>query len=96
MPQYQLLRPLLEREQMASGELSSAAGLTPATATHMLDQLVRSGMITRERSAEDRRVVNTTAHAGRAPAPPGTPRFGDGGLEGDDRRPQRRRAAQRL
>lgn len=59
VPQYQLLRPLLEKAEMSSGELSSAAGLTPATATHMLDQLVRSGMITRERSVEDRRVVIT-------------------------------------
>lgn len=59
VPQYSLLRPLLESDELSSGELSNAAGLTPATATHMLDQLVRSGMITRERSADDRRVVIT-------------------------------------
>lgn len=59
VPQYSLLRPLLDTDEMAAGELSRAAGLTPATATHMLEQLVRAGMIERERSQNDRRVVMT-------------------------------------
>lgn len=59
VPQYSLLRPLLENDELSSGELSAAAGLTPATATHMLEQLARTGMIVRERAPHDRRVVMT-------------------------------------
>lgn len=59
VPQYSLLRPLLEHDELSAGELSRSAGLTPATATHMLEQLARAGMIERERSAGDRRVVMT-------------------------------------
>jgi DNA-binding MarR family transcriptional regulator len=59
-PQYNLLRPLLDDEPLSSGELSSRAGLTAATATHMLEQLVAAGVVRRERSTADRRVVMTT------------------------------------
>lgn len=59
VPQYSLLRPLLEHDELSAGELSRSAGLTPATATHMLEQLAHAGMIERERSAGDRRVVMT-------------------------------------
>ncbi len=66
LPQYYLLKPLLEAEEMSSGELSAHAGLTPATATHMLEQLVRSGIVRRERSTGDRRVVATSlTHRGK-------------------------------
>jgi DNA-binding MarR family transcriptional regulator len=56
-PQTNLLLPLLEIGPMSSGQLAEAAGLTPATTTHMLDQLAAAGVVERERSDADRRVV---------------------------------------
>ncbi|MGB1582586.1 MAG: MarR family winged helix-turn-helix transcriptional regulator [Solirubrobacterales bacterium] len=58
-PQVNLLQPLLENGPMSSGQLAEAAGLTPATTTHMLDQLAVSGVVERERQIEDKRVVIT-------------------------------------
>jgi DNA-binding MarR family transcriptional regulator len=58
-PQVNLLRPLAERGPMSSGQLAEAAGLTPATTTHMLDQLAAAGIVRRERQEHDRRVVIT-------------------------------------
>lgn len=59
VPQYTLVSKLLDVEECASGELADHAGLTAATATHMLEQLARDGILERERSAADRRVVVT-------------------------------------
>lgn len=59
VPQYMLIGMLLDVEESASGELAENAGLTAATATHMLEQLVREGVVERERSPADRRVVVT-------------------------------------
>ena len=56
-PQLNLLLPLAETARMSSGQLAEAAGLTPATTTHMLDQLAAAGIVERERSETDRRVV---------------------------------------
>jgi DNA-binding MarR family transcriptional regulator len=56
-PQMNLLLPLAEVGSMSSGQLAEAAGLTPATTTHMLDQLAAAGVVERERSESDRRVV---------------------------------------
>ncbi len=56
-PQVNLLLPLAEFGAMSSGQLAEAAGLTPATTTHMLDQLAAAGVVERERSDADRRVV---------------------------------------
>jgi DNA-binding MarR family transcriptional regulator len=56
-PQTNLLLPLLDVGPMSSGQLADAAGLTPATTTHMLDQLAAAGIVERERSDADRRVV---------------------------------------
>lgn len=56
-PQMNLLLPLAEVGAMSSGQLAEAAGLTPATTTHMLDQLAAAGVVERERSESDRRVV---------------------------------------
>jgi DNA-binding MarR family transcriptional regulator len=56
-PQMNLLLPLAEEGSMSSGQLAEAAGLTPATTTHMLDQLAAAGIVERERSESDRRVV---------------------------------------
>jgi DNA-binding MarR family transcriptional regulator len=55
--QYGLLFSLRGHEQMSSSELAFAADLSPATATEMLDALVASGLVRRERSDRDRRVV---------------------------------------
>ena len=58
-PQVNLLRPLAENGPMSSGLLAEAAGLTPATTTHMLDQLAVAGVVERKRNEADRRVVIT-------------------------------------
>lgn len=58
-PQVLLLAPLAEHGAMASGQLADAAGLTPATATHMLDQMAVGGFVERTRQEDDRRVVMT-------------------------------------
>lgn len=57
VPQVNLLRPLAENGPMSSGQLAEAAGLTPATTTHMLDQLAVAGIVERQRQDHDRRVV---------------------------------------
>jgi DNA-binding MarR family transcriptional regulator len=58
-PQVNLLSPLGKNGPMSSGQLAEAAGLTPATTTHMLDQLAVAGFVDRERQESDRRVVIT-------------------------------------
>jgi DNA-binding MarR family transcriptional regulator len=58
-PQVNLLQPLAESGPMSSGQLAEAAGLTPATTTHMLDQLAVAGVVERKRQENDKRVVIT-------------------------------------
>src|ERR1700760_1176899 len=55
--QYGLLFSLRDHEALSSSELAFPADLSPATATEMLDGLVASGLVRRERSERDRRVV---------------------------------------
>lgn len=55
--QYGLLFGLREHSELSSSELAMAADLSPATATEMLDGLVDAGLVRRQRSARDRRVV---------------------------------------
>ena len=55
--QYGLLFGLCEHSELSSSELASAADLAPATATEMLEGLAAAGLVTRERSERDRRVV---------------------------------------
>jgi MarR family transcriptional regulator, organic hydroperoxide resistance regulator len=55
--QVELLIELDERGALAAGELATAARLTPATVTQMLDHLAASGHVERVRSQTDRRVV---------------------------------------
>jgi MarR family transcriptional regulator, organic hydroperoxide resistance regulator len=55
--QFELLIELDERGALAAGELATAARLTPATVTQMLDHLAESGHVERVRSDSDRRVV---------------------------------------
>jgi DNA-binding MarR family transcriptional regulator len=58
--QYGLLFGLREQDSVSSGELACLADLSPATATQMLDSLAAGGLVRRERSAKDRRVVLTS------------------------------------
>jgi DNA-binding MarR family transcriptional regulator len=55
--QYELLSELDERGELPAGELATAARLTPATVTQMLDHLASCGHVERVRSETDRRVV---------------------------------------
>lgn len=55
--QFELLFELLERGPLPAGELASAAQLTPATVTQMLDHLAACGHVERARTQQDRRVV---------------------------------------
>jgi DNA-binding MarR family transcriptional regulator len=58
--QYQLLFALADRDEIPAGELATAADLSAATVSHMLDSLVELGLVTRSRSTHDRRVVTCT------------------------------------
>ena len=65
--QFELLIELDERGELSAGELALAARLSPASVTQMLDGLVESGYVSRERSDSDRRVVRAALTAsGRA------------------------------
>ncbi len=55
--QFELLIELDERGELSAGDLATAARLTPATVTQMLDHLAASGHVERVRSETDRRVV---------------------------------------
>lgn len=55
--QFELLIELYERGELPAGELATAARLTPATVTQMLDHLADCGHVERARSQVDRRVV---------------------------------------
>ena len=55
--QFELLIELFERGALPAGELATAARLTPATVTQMLDHLAEQGHVERVRSETDRRVV---------------------------------------
>jgi DNA-binding MarR family transcriptional regulator len=55
--QLRLLTALEEEDGCPAGRLAERAAVTPATVTGMLDILEEAGIVTRERSASDRRVV---------------------------------------
>ncbi len=55
--QYELLFELYERGELSAGELATAAQLTPATVTQMLEHLADGGHVERARLQSDRRVV---------------------------------------
>jgi DNA-binding MarR family transcriptional regulator len=56
VPQYHLLEPLTEGPSKV-GALAGAAGISPPTATRMVDLLTREGLVERRASDEDRRCV---------------------------------------
>jgi len=64
--QYGLLFGLAETDQLSVRELAERADLTSATVTQMLDALEAAGLVARQRSGEDRRVVlNSLTDRGR-------------------------------
>jgi MarR family transcriptional regulator, organic hydroperoxide resistance regulator len=58
--QYGLLFCLRDQSEMSVRDLAEAADLSPASVTEMLEGLTASGLVTRERSERDRRVVLTS------------------------------------
>ena len=62
--EYALLQGLSERGRARVVELASAAGVTPPTATRILDALERRGIVERRRVPEDRRGVTITLTPG--------------------------------
>jgi DNA-binding MarR family transcriptional regulator len=57
MPQVRALLRLTRTEGLTMGELARQIGVSYAGATQVVDQLVEAGLVERERSTEDRRVV---------------------------------------
>ena len=57
LSQYGLLEGLTNRPAARVQELAGEAGITPSTATRILDALERRGVVERVRSNEDRRAV---------------------------------------
>lgn len=55
--QYGLLHGLSERCECSARDLAEHSNLSPATVTQMLEHLEHAGLVTRTRSAQDRRVV---------------------------------------
>jgi DNA-binding MarR family transcriptional regulator len=55
--QFRLLRTLAREGAMPASKLAAHAGISPASTTQMLDALEKRGLVGRERSDEDRRVV---------------------------------------
>jgi MarR family transcriptional regulator, organic hydroperoxide resistance regulator len=60
LSQYGLLQGLTQAGQARVVELANAAGVTPPTATRILDALERRGIVERRRAPEDRRGVTIT------------------------------------
>ena len=58
--QYSLLFCLRSHDAMQSSELAELADLSPASTTEMLEGLAAAGLVLRERSERDRRVVLTS------------------------------------
>lgn len=57
LSQYALLQTLASRETARVRELATEAGITPSTATRILDALERRAIVSRTRSEDDRRGV---------------------------------------
>ncbi len=61
MPQYSVLAMLDEIGEATMGTLSRRLGTTMGASTNLVDKLVYAGFVERNRSSEDRRVVNVKA-----------------------------------
>src|ERR1700690_2019412 len=55
LSQYAILQALSHRARARVRDLATEAGITPSTATRILDVLDRRGIVRRARSPEDRR-----------------------------------------
>jgi DNA-binding MarR family transcriptional regulator len=60
LSQYALLQGLADRDVARVSDLAAGAGVTPSTATRILDALERRGIVSRTRPLEDRRAVAIT------------------------------------
>jgi DNA-binding MarR family transcriptional regulator len=60
IPQIVVLHAVKERGMVTTAALSKHSDLSAATAVTILDKLESRGLVTRERSATDRRIVHTT------------------------------------
>ncbi|HEX4250060.1 MAG TPA: MarR family transcriptional regulator [Pseudonocardia sp.] len=60
LAQLALLEPLADGEGLAVNAVAAKAGVSPPTATRMLRQLGERGMVRRERSDHDERLVVVT------------------------------------
>jgi MarR family transcriptional regulator, organic hydroperoxide resistance regulator len=60
LSQYALLQGLADRDVARVSDLAAGAGVTPSTATRILDALERRGIVSRTRPPEDRRAVAIT------------------------------------
>jgi DNA-binding MarR family transcriptional regulator len=60
LSQYGLLLPLAEKEEARVRDLAEAAGITPPTATRILDALERGGIVRRAPDSADRRAISVT------------------------------------
>jgi DNA-binding MarR family transcriptional regulator len=58
--QFSLLQPLAVADAARVSDLAAGAGISPSTATRILDALERRELVCRTRSAEDRRGVTVT------------------------------------
>src|SRR5689334_6853600 len=64
LSQYQLLDPLERADgPLPVGEIAVGAGVSAPTATRMLDNLEREGLVVRERRDGDRRLVHVRVTA---------------------------------
>jgi DNA-binding MarR family transcriptional regulator len=63
LSQHNLLSALHHQPRLPVGEVALAAGVAPPTATRMLGHLERTGVVRREPSTDDRRVVTVSLTA---------------------------------
>lgn len=65
LPQIHLVNVTRERGQVTIKELSDLLGVSPPSASAMVERLVEKGILTREQSREDRRkvLVSVSPHA---------------------------------
>ncbi len=57
MPQVVVLELLLEKEKCKMGEVAKTLNLSMSAITSIVDKMIDAAMVSRERSTEDRRVV---------------------------------------
>lgn len=57
LPQYRALVVLSTRGPQRAADLATSLGVTPSTASRMIERLVRKHLVRRARSREDRRTV---------------------------------------